>query len=39
MQDKVLEFVELDRMDTPLEWWEHVKYIVAIGVATAAIAT
>ncbi|WP_298944116.1 MpaA3 family daptide-type RiPP [uncultured Microbacterium sp.] len=39
MHDLQLEFVELDAMDTPLEWWEHVGYIVAIIGGAVAIAT
>lgn len=39
MQTKSLEFAELEQLDAPLEWWEHVGYIIAIIGATAAIAT
>lgn len=34
-----LRFEELDELDAPLEWWEHVGYIVAIIGGTVAIAT
>ncbi|MEU4015225.1 MpaA3 family daptide-type RiPP [Microbacterium sp. NPDC028030] len=34
-----LEFQELEEIDAPLEWWEHVSYIIAIIGGAAAIAT
>ena len=37
--DLALRFEELDELAAPLEWWEHVGYIVAIIGATVAIAT
>ncbi|WP_290159308.1 MULTISPECIES: MpaA3 family daptide-type RiPP [Microbacterium] len=39
MQTKSLEFVELEHIDAPLEWWEHASYIIAIIGGAAAIAT
>ncbi|WP_308162432.1 MULTISPECIES: MpaA3 family daptide-type RiPP [unclassified Microbacterium] len=39
MQKKSLEFVELEQIDAPLEWWEHVSYIITIVGGAAAIAT
>ncbi|MFK3678297.1 MpaA3 family daptide-type RiPP [Microbacterium sp. NPDC090218] len=39
MQIDSLEFMELEQIDTPLEWWEHVSYIIAIVGGAAAIAT
>ncbi|MFS6529841.1 MULTISPECIES: MpaA3 family daptide-type RiPP [Microbacterium] len=39
MQTDLLEFQELERIDAPLEWWEHVSYIIAIVGGAAAIAT
>ncbi|CAN7184977.1 hypothetical protein LJR044_002815 [Microbacterium foliorum] len=42
MQTESLEFVELDHIDAPLEWWEHASYIIAIIAiigGAAAIAT
>lgn len=39
MQTKELEFVELENLDAPLEWWEHASYIIAIIGGAAAIAT
>ncbi|MDR6142491.1 hypothetical protein QE375_002045 [Microbacterium foliorum] len=39
MQTESLEFVELDHIDAPLEWWEHASYIIAIIGGAAAIAT
>lgn len=34
-----LQFEELDALDAPLEWWEHVGYWIAIAGGIAAIAT
>ncbi|MGK3950305.1 MpaA3 family daptide-type RiPP [Microbacterium croceum] len=39
MQTESLEFVELEHIDAPLEWWEHASYIIAIIGGAAAIAT
>lgn len=39
MQTMTLEFQELEEIDAPLEWWEHVSYIIAIIGGAAAIAT
>ncbi|WP_323742282.1 MpaA3 family daptide-type RiPP [Microbacterium sp. UFMG61] len=39
MQTESLEFLELDQIDAPLEWWEHATYIIAIIAGAAAIAT
>ncbi|WP_286120326.1 MpaA3 family daptide-type RiPP [Zhihengliuella sp. ISTPL4] len=39
MQNTSLEFLELEQIDTPLEWWEHASYIIAIIGGAAAIAT
>ena len=39
MQEKSLEFSELEHIDAPLEWWEHASYIIAIIGGAAAIAT
>jgi hypothetical protein len=39
VQKEPLEFVELEQLDAPLEWWEHASYIGAIFFAAAAIAT
>lgn len=39
MQKECLEFLELEQIDTPLEWWEHASYIIAIIGGAAAIAT
>lgn len=39
MQTKTLEFIELEQIDAPLEWWEHASYIIAIIGGAAAIAT
>ena len=39
MQKQQLEFIELDELDAPLEWWEHAGYIVAIIGGAVAIAT
>ncbi|MEV7800448.1 MpaA3 family daptide-type RiPP [Microbacterium foliorum] len=39
MQTTSLEFVELEHIDAPLEWWEHASYIIAIIGGAAAIAT
>jgi hypothetical protein len=39
LQPTSLEFVELDQIDSPLEWWEHASYIIAIIGGAAAIAT
>jgi hypothetical protein len=39
MQTESLEFVELDHIEAPLEWWEHASYIIAIIGGAAAIAT
>lgn len=39
MQKEALEFVELEQIDAPLEWWEHASYIIAIIGGAAAIAT
>ncbi|MFB8187809.1 MpaA3 family daptide-type RiPP [Microbacterium sp. NPDC055988] len=39
MQTKSLEFQELEQIDSPLEWWEHASYIIAIIGGAAAIAT
>ncbi|MGM1018373.1 MAG: MpaA3 family daptide-type RiPP [Actinomycetota bacterium] len=37
--DVQLRYEELDALDAPLEWWEHVGYWVAIAGGVAAIAT
>lgn len=34
-----LAFQELDALDTPLEWWEHVGYWIAVAGGVAVIAT
>lgn len=39
MQTESLEFLELEQIDAPLEWWEHAAYIIAIIGGAAAIAT
>jgi hypothetical protein len=39
VQSTSLEFLELEQIDTPLEWWEHASYIIAIIGGAAAIAT
>jgi hypothetical protein len=39
MQTESLEFLELEHIDAPLEWWEHASYIIAIIGGAAAIAT
>ncbi|MFJ4999732.1 MpaA3 family daptide-type RiPP [Microbacterium sp. NPDC088619] len=39
MQTQSLEFLELEHIDAPLEWWEHASYIIAIIGGAAAIAT
>jgi hypothetical protein len=39
VQRESLEFVELEQIDAPLEWWEHASYIIAIIGGAAAIAT
>lgn len=39
MTETTLQFDELDALDAPLEWWEHVSYVAAIGFAFVAIAT
>ncbi|WP_314428368.1 MpaA3 family daptide-type RiPP [uncultured Microbacterium sp.] len=39
MQTESLEFLELEQIDAPLEWWEHASYIIAIIGGAAAIAT
>jgi len=39
VQTKSLEFLELEQIDAPLEWWEHATYIIAIIGGAAAIAT
>ncbi|MFB4352809.1 MpaA3 family daptide-type RiPP [Microbacterium sp. LS_15] len=39
MHTDALEFLELDHIDAPLEWWEHASYIIAIIGGAAAIAT
>ncbi|WP_307804993.1 MpaA3 family daptide-type RiPP [Microbacterium sp. BLY] len=39
MPTTALEFIELEQIDTPLEWWEHASYIIAIIGGAAAIAT
>ncbi|WP_311244572.1 MULTISPECIES: MpaA3 family daptide-type RiPP [unclassified Microbacterium] len=39
MQTDSLEFLELEQIDAPLEWWEHASYIIAIIGSAAAIAT
>jgi hypothetical protein len=39
VQTNPLEFVELEHIDAPLEWWEHASYIIAIIGGAAAIAT
>ncbi|MEV7608194.1 MpaA3 family daptide-type RiPP [Microbacterium sp. NPDC089320] len=39
MHTEKLEFVELEHIDAPLEWWEHASYIIAIIGGAAAIAT
>jgi len=39
LQTTSLEFLELEQIDTPLEWWEHASYIIAIIGGAAAIAT
>ncbi len=39
MHTEELEFVELEHIDAPLEWWEHASYIIAIIGGAAAIAT
>jgi hypothetical protein len=39
LQTKSLEFQELEQIDSPLEWWEHASYIIAIIGGAAAIAT
>jgi len=39
MQERSLEFQELDQIDAPLEWWQHASYIIAIIGGAAAIAT
>lgn len=39
MRTTSLEFLELEQIDAPLEWWEHASYIIAIIGGVAAIAT
>jgi hypothetical protein len=39
LQTELLEFVELEQLDAPLEWWEHASYIIAIIGGAAANAT
>ncbi|GAA2947031.1 hypothetical protein GCM10010458_35680 [Microbacterium luteolum] len=39
MQTETLDFIELEQIDAPLEWWEHASYIVLIIGGAAAIAT
>ncbi|KJQ54166.1 MpaA3 family daptide-type RiPP [Microbacterium sp. SA39] len=39
MHTKSLEFIELEQIDAPLEWWEHASYIIGIAVVAAGIAT
>lgn len=39
MQTESLEFRELEQLDAPLEWWEHVAYVAGIIFSAAAIAT
>ncbi|MEW2459711.1 MULTISPECIES: MpaA3 family daptide-type RiPP [Microbacterium] len=39
MQKASIEFVELEQLDTPMEWWEHASYIIAIIGGAVAIAT
>jgi hypothetical protein len=39
LQTKSLKFQELEQIDSPLEWWEHASYIIAIIGGAAAIAT
>jgi hypothetical protein len=39
MQTESLEFLELDQIDAPLEWWEHATYIIAIIARAAANST
>ncbi|WP_308220723.1 MpaA3 family daptide-type RiPP [Microbacterium sp. C5A9] len=39
MHAESLEFLELEHIDAPLEWWEHASYIIAIIGGAAAIAT
>jgi len=39
LQTTSLEFLELEQIDTALEWWEHASYIIAIIGGAAAIAT
>jgi hypothetical protein len=39
VQTTSLEFVELEQIDAPLEWWQHANYIIAIIGGAAAIAT
>jgi len=39
LQTDSLNFIELEQIDAPLEWWEHASYIIAIIGGAAAIAT
>ena len=34
-----LQFDELDPLDAPLQWWEHVSYLIAAAGGLIAIAT
>lgn len=37
MPKQRLEFIELDELDAPLEWWQHVTYVVSIIGAAVAL--
>lgn len=39
MPTTALEFIELEQIDAPFEWWEHAGYIITIIGGVAAIAT
>ena len=39
MQSTSLEFLELEQIDTPLEWWEHAGPITPIIGGAPALAT
>ena len=38
-KNQTLHFEELDPLDAPLEWWQHVGYIIAAAAGLVAVAT